>query len=564
MSSALIDRPARQRSASQTQSIGDRAACHALLNCLIKEFALPMSLVSYERVDPASWSLIIAMPDGTQFWVLVDRQDCFGSQYYLSEVFGRRADESWHPLELHDFARYLVESCSAIMRSRNAELLPQILASRDLKQLIADHVVGRDIDPLANYLRSEQCLWFGHPTHPAPKARMWPQRHQQEQYAPEFGRALRLHLLEVPEEGLWMDANGLSRQQVLAGVANQTLARRGHAILSLHPIQADLFLQDPRVQKLLKERRIKDLGRTGFTAYPTASLRTLYVEGHDYFIKGSLNVRITNCVRKNAWYELESAVIVDRVLDNLKAATGGLHYVAEPAAVSWSPPELSGEDRLWFKEQTGTILRRNFCLTLEKAQTLLAGTLFGRDSELAPNIQRFVAQDELLPWFRRYQALLLRPVLSMFFNHGVVFEPHLQNTVVVHEQRQPCKLLLRDYEGVKLLREISEQIDERVKRSLQYTRAQGWSRIAYCLFVNNLSEAVLALTQRQPRLAAQMWQLVRHELQEIRRELLAPAPELDELIAGGPVPCKTNFKVRLAAAADKHAGYVQLRSPWAP
>ena len=59
---------------------------------------------------------------------------------------------------------------------------------------------------------------------------------------------------------------------------------------------------------------IRDLGASGALASPTASMRTLYRPGHAFFIKGSLNVRITNCVRKNAWYELQSTLIVDRLM----------------------------------------------------------------------------------------------------------------------------------------------------------------------------------------------------------------------------------------------------------
>jgi siderophore synthetase component len=173
----------------------------------------------------------------------------------------------------------------------------------------------------------------------------------------------------------------------------------------------------------------------------------------------------------------------------------------------------------------------------------------------------------LLQWFQRYSAFLLRPVLSVFFHHGIVFEPHLQNTVLVHRDGQPVKLLLRDYEGVKLTAErgmhwVPAETHARIKQSLEYPRAQGWSRIAYCLFVNNLSEAVLALTHGQPQLVPAMWQAVRRELQQIRSELQRPAPELDDLLRGGTIPCKANFTVRLGGAADRFAGYVQLRSPW--
>ncbi|HVK93785.1 MAG TPA: IucA/IucC family protein, partial [Noviherbaspirillum sp.] len=518
--------------ASHSRVIADQAACHALLNCLIKEFALPLSLLDdgwrkqplglpfqlYRRVQSRqAMPLMIRMPDGTRFLVLVDRHDGLGSQAYLSGVFGKREGERWQLLDPGSLAEYMLDSCSAVTQKRNPELLTQILASRDLKRAVVAHFEDKTTQPLADYVRSEQCLWFGHPVQAAPKARLWPAALRSEDFSPEFGVSLRLHLFEVPRDGLWIGANRLSDQQALAGFADQSEARPGHAIISMHPIQAELFLADERVQRLLEARRIRDLGRTGFQAFPTASVRTLYVEGHDYFIKGSLNIRITNCVRKNAWYELESALIIDRLLAQLTAgqadSTGGLHTVAEPAALSWSPSDHGDDDRIWFREQTGAILRRNFCLSEGADACLMAGTLFGRGLNLSPNILPFLAQhlgrtpsaDDLLQWFGRYAALLLRPVVSMFFNHGVVFEPHLQNTVVVHRNGQPAKVLLRDYEGVKLtaeqgMQQVPAETHARVKQSLEYPRAQGWSRIAYCLLVNNLSEAILAMTHGQPQL----------------------------------------------------------------
>lgn len=574
--------------------ISDQAACHALFNCLVKEFALPLSLLRYgwpkeplglpfrlyRRIRSREGApLMIHMPDGTRFIVLVDRRNTLGSQHYLSGIFGRRRHGRWQSLNLKSLAEYMLDSCSAVTGHRNVELLAQIMASLDLKQAIVAYPGDEIPRPLADYLGSEQCLWFGHPSHPAPKARLWPKNLQQEAFSPEFRRPMKLHLFEVPRAGLWIGANGLSDKDVLSGFADQSGARPDHAVISMHPVQAELFKADRRVQRLLAAGDIRDLGRAGFQAYPTASLRTMFVEGHNYFIKGSLNVRITNCVRKNAWYELESALLIDRLLKHLAVvfprSTGDLQSLSEPGAISWSPPEHPEEDRCWFREQTGAILRRNFCRTEGKQNCLMAGTLFGRDLTLYPNVLRFLTRysettpdsDALLQWFDGYQALLLRPVLHVFFHHGVVFEPHLQNTVIVHRDGQPLKVLLRDYEGVKLTGELGMQwvtgeTHERVRQSLAYPRSQGWSRIAYCLFVNNLSEAVLALTHGRPRLAESMWRLTYARLREIRRELQSPAPELDELLAGGTIPCKTNFKVRLAAAADKQAGYVRLQAPW--
>ncbi|KOX99497.1 IucA/IucC family protein [Pseudomonas nunensis] len=574
--------------------VSELATTCALLNCLIKEFALPENCLSYswptqmQGIAPGSYleglewkgiPLTIKLPNQQQFFVMVDRRDGLGSHRYLSDVYARRGEGDWSCLGFSEFVEQLLTACEHMTRASNDELLDQVLQSQLLTAAIVGHNTPKDSDPLSGYLASEQGLWFGHPNHPAPKARLWPAHLAQETYAPEFQARTALHLFEVPLEGLSVGANGLSKAQVLAGFADQSQARPGHAVICMHPVQAQLFMQDGRVQQLLKSKAIVDLGATGLMANPTASIRTWYIEGHEFFIKGSLNVRITNCVRKNAWYELESALMIDRIFRNLQLTQpetlGGLSVVAEPGLLSWAPHSASEADSHWFREQTGAILRENFCLDSGTDCSIMAGTLFARGLHLRPLVHEFLSRfngndiddQQLLSWFDDYQALLLRPVLALFFNHGIVMEPHLQNSVLVHDNGRPQRLLLRDFEGVKLTEElgasrIDADVHPRVRESLLYTRAQGWNRIVYCLFVNNLSEAVLALSWERPHLAPLMWQRVEQQLISIRAELTRAAPELDALIDGQPIACKTNLKVRLAAKADRQAGYVTLESPW--
>ncbi len=581
---------------SMARVISEMAATHALLNCLLKEFALPENRVRYawpahvRGIAPANYlramqgkglPLLIDLPGNCQFLVLVDRRDPLGSQRYLSDLYKREGDGDWHCPPFAEFAAHLLEACQQLTGSRNEELLEQVMQSQGVTAAIVDHALQSEgNDPLRDYLASEQGLWFGHPNHPAPKARLWPEHLGQQTYAPEFRARVPLHVLEVPRDGLQLRGNGLSDEQVLAGFADQRLARSGRAAICLHPVQAQLFLADPRVKALVDSGEIVDLGQKGPLASPTASMRTWYGEGRDYFLKGSLNVRITNCVRKNAWYELDSALFIDRLFSRLQrehqATIGGATLVSEPGALSWAPADSSAEDAHWFREQTGAILRENFCRHAAPQSCLMAGTLFARNLQLRPLIHGFLQQpgarkpsdDYLLDWFEAYQALLLRPVLALFFNHGVVLEPHLQNAVLVHDNGWPAQLLLRDFEGVKLtddlgVNHLEAGIAERVRQSLTYTREQGWKRISYCLFVNNLSEAILALSWERPHLAAAMWQRVERQLQATPRELVRPAPELDALLAGEPIACKTNLKVRLSAQADRHAGYVWLACPWA-
>lgn len=491
----------------------------------------------------------------------------------------RKLEKKWQYLDFEDFVQVLLECCSAITGHHNQELMDQIYASRALKKQIHHFAQQHNQNSLENYALSEQALWFGHPTHPAPKARLWSTQ-QQDHFSPEFAIPTSLHQFEVCKNGLYIRANDdLTDTDILQQMAEQP-TNPETVIICLHPVQAQLFLQDARVQAYIKQGEIKDLGCMGEKFVPTASLRTWYSTQNNFFIKGSLHVRITNCVRKNAWYELESTLLIDQILKKLYTTQvetlGGFQPIAEPAVLSWAPVNASMEDQLWFQEQTGTIFRENFCKTEGEKNCLLAGTVFGRSHDLSPNILPFLQshlsrelQDQdLLSWFDQYQSLLLKPVLSLFYQHGIVMEPHLQNSILVHRDAFPVKVLLRDFEGVKLTSDLGihslqgQEIHPRVKQSMEYSREKGWKRICYCLFVNNLSEAILALTWQRPTLAPQMWQFVYAELEQFRHSISIPTPEIDALLAGAAIHCKTNFKVRLAGNADRDAGYVQLASPW--
>lgn len=243
--------------------VSELATTRALLNCLIKEFALPENCLSYswptqmQGIAPGSYleglewkgiPLTISLPNQQQFFVMVDRRDGLGSHRYLSDVYARRGEGDWSCLRFAEFVGQLLAACEHMTRASNDELLDQVLQS----QLLTAAIVGHNMDgqypaPLSGYLASEQGLWFGHPNHPAPKARLWPAHLAQETYAPEFQARTPLHLFEVPMEGLNVGANGLSKAQVLAGFADQAQARPGHAVICMHPVQAQLFMQDGRV-----------------------------------------------------------------------------------------------------------------------------------------------------------------------------------------------------------------------------------------------------------------------------------------------------------------------------
>ena len=85
----------------------------------------------------------------------------------------------------------------------------------------------------------------------------------------------------------------------------------------------DLGSIPPIARKTLHDE-VVDLGPAGPPWHPTSSVRTLYQPEADVFVKTSLSVRITNCMRHSTAAELEKAVRLTRLLTPLLAGVDAL------------------------------------------------------------------------------------------------------------------------------------------------------------------------------------------------------------------------------------------------
>jgi siderophore synthetase component len=172
---------------------------------------------------------------------------------------------------------------------------------------------------------------------------------------------------------------------------------------------------------------------------------------------------------------------------------------------------------------------------------------------------------DLAGWWRAYLAATVPPVLTAYFAHGVVLEPHLQNVLIcVGPDGMPVRAVFRDLEGVKLVRKRHQRVLDGLPSSaavrLGYDDDAGWNRVAYCLFVNHLDQIAAALADGHPGIEPALWDIAREVIADCARDLGWP-PRLRALIAGVPLPAKANLRVRWARSADRDAGYVPVRNP---
>ncbi|MGW2649826.1 IucA/IucC family protein [Streptomyces sp. NPDC001393] len=546
--------PAVTASAAEPSHTADTVTAHTLLNCLIREVSAPEHQVT---VDDGH--LLLRLPRrGVLLRSPLRRVSLIGAHRFQGPI-ERLDDDAWVAVGWQELAGYIEDELELRTGFANEEFLSQVADSRETIRTTLEERADatRHADP---YVASEQSLVFGHRFHPTPKARTGDPADWLT-YGPETGARFRLRHLAVRRH-LVREEGELREMDALYPASGA-----GFAVLPVHPWQYRLLQDHHRLQEAVAAGDVVDTGVSGPELVPTASVRTLYHPDSDTFLKFSLNVRLTNCVRRHASYELSGAVALNRLLQPLFAGLAGRFpgcaVLAEPG---YRTLDTGGDTALL--EGLGVIVRSGLRHHLRPGVTpLLAAAIADEYPTSTAHVSHLLARGDgdVLAWWDAYLRLLLPPVLAAYFEHGVVLEPHLQNVVVgVNPDGTPAQMLFRDLEGTKLLpghhRRTLDALPDDVRGPLTYDPEHGWNRVAYCLLVNHTAEVLGALADLDPTLEPALWGLVRDHLTAYARTAAEP-PRLRALLSGVPLPAKANLLLRWARKADRHAGYVPLPSP---
>ncbi|GAA1703212.1 hypothetical protein GCM10009745_58280 [Kribbella yunnanensis] len=536
----------------------DHVVAHTLLNCLLRELSGP----EHQSAVDDGWLLLRLPRAGVVLRVELRRTALIGAHRFRGPVY----DESGAELTWHELADLVRRELALRSGFENEEFLPQIESSHEgvTRALTRTRPAGAD-----RFLESEQAMLFGHRFHPAPKART-ENRDDWAAYGPESRAAFQLRYLAVRAELL---AEESLDPEITALVDNLREVPAGYRLLPAHPWQFSMMRDNPLFQAAVERGDVIDLGTGGVPFTATSSVRTL--SGPDAFLKFSLNIRITNCLRKNAAYEMTGAVALTRllapVLADLAARFPGAAVLREPAFRTLALPGADGAADVAVYEGFGLIVRTGLNDVLRPGVTpLMAGAVADEYATSSAHISHLLdgADDaEIVSWWAAYLRLLIPPVLAAYFDHGVVLEPHLQNVLIgVDANNQPVQVLFRDLEGTKLVDELHTEtlagLPADVAGPMTYDAQRGWDRVVYCLLVNHVSDLLAAVADLSPALESRLWAEVRTVIAEYADQNGCP-PLLAALLAGVPLPAKTNMLTRWGRLPDRSAGYVRLPSPLA-
>ncbi|WP_329187377.1 IucA/IucC family protein [Actinacidiphila glaucinigra] len=455
-----------------------------------------------------------------------------------------RTEGGWRPLPLEALVEVVAAELTARTGVAGTELPAEIADSRDVLAALLE--AREHAPPPADpYLRSEQALVAGHRHHPAPKARGGGPPESWLPYAPEAHTRFPLTLLAV-------------RADLLAGEGDTAVLDRlhpdvpeGYRVLPAHPWQLALLGDLPAFH----DGRLLRLGHTAEPAVPTASLRTVYLPQADLFLKFSLDVRITNDIRRLWRHDLRWLGPVDEVLRAVPEAdvlSDRGHRTAD----------LGGRDAY---EALAVVVRDGFGRHLRPGLTPLLAAAVAEGYEGSPLAAPGLTADGALAWWEGYLRQVVPPVLDAYLRHGAVLECHLQNVLVaVDADGLPGQVLFRDHEGVKLVEERHRELLRRHARpdapGPGVDAAHGWERLVYCLVTNNLLEIAGAVAERHPELTPVLWARARAFLAQWSAGNGDPAP-LRELLAAAHIPGKTNLLLRWTGADGAAARYLPLPNP---
>lgn len=497
--------------AASSDEVARRADAHAavpLLNCLLREVAEPLPAPA---TAPAPGDRpVYRLPGGRLLRVRAGRRP--------AEPEVRAADGGgWHRVGHTELVKLVAEELRRHTGLPNHELPTEMIDSRDVVAALLT-ARARATPPDDPYLRSEQSLLTGHTHHPAPKARGGGPHAGWLPYAPEAHARFPLTLLAVR-------ADTVVEEGDTAALDALGEAPPGYRLLPAHPWQLELTATT--LAPAFADGRLVRLGRTAFPVWPTAAIRTVYAPEPDLFLKFSLDVRITNDIRRLWRHDLLKLRRTDTAVTEAFAAIG------PPAG--WLGDRGHRTADFAFEELAVVVRDGLRTRVVPGATPLLAAALV----EGFPGSPLQDTRDPAA-WWEAYLAAVIPPVLTAFADDGVVLEAHLQNTLVaVDGTGTPVQALFRDAEGVKLLPDTS--------------RAAGWERLVYCLVVNHLLEIAGALTEHHP--GFDPWPAARRAL--ARHDL----PEIPALLAAPALPAKTNLLLRWTGADGAAARYRPLPNP---
>ncbi|MCR8842092.1 hypothetical protein NQ117_00190 [Paenibacillus sp. SC116] len=493
---------------SNHQELANFHTCKTLLNCYIREFCQENHhLLSIDSKGQA-FTLYFPTSEVTLSGVF-SYYSAIGEHEYKS-MYVQQGQELHYPELIQWIVKELQQQDSLVTDKTGLDFSKRIDNSYRNLALYLKHSADA---PISDYLSSEQSLLYGHPFHPFPKNTLGFTEDEVKKYCPELRTSFPLCYLAVKKTVYQEEWVAIGQQTKLhETVEEQAQAVLGaqrdeYEILPIHPWQYKHVQTVKAVKDYIAQENIILLGSFGPTAYPTSSVRTVYVPDMKCNIKLSLNIQITNMLRNNNKEQMR------RTLD-------ASNYLLQHNCFDSHPhTEISYEEGVCTVQFEDEDISKLFTIAYRPIQFDVTSTFVMSSLIEAPRagesarLLSLIDRNQLEPWFRRYLEISLLPVVRVAEEKGIHFEAHSQNCLLTIKNGMPHTFIIRDLEGVSVNQEkVAHNIDK--SGLLFYEKEKAWARTSYYFIVNHLGSLIHALASSVQTAEEYFWNIVRDVLTE--------------------------------------------------
>ncbi|MGP4119486.1 IucA/IucC family protein [Psychrobacter aquimaris] len=470
-------------------------------------------------------------------------------------------------------------------------VLKRWLESYEGLQIILEHrndEIDDIVDDRQDFIQTEQSLIYGHAMHPTPKGRAGFYGAEWAKYAPETNSKTQLNYWLVHSDYIveeFVDGDSITaelKEKLLTDMSDyqqQLIAQNPeHKLLPLHPWQATFLQQQPWYQQLVESGQLFDLGTLGWYLHPTTSVRTLAAFDAPWMFKLSLSVAITNSVRINLPKECKRGMHACRIWRSDYGKQLGTEYptIAVLNDPAWIALQINGK----IIDETICILRDN-PFTESMQVTNLASLsqdhptrLTNRLATLFQSIHKRTnepLEEVAAEWFDTYLQVGFIPLIHLYYQHGIGFEVHQQNSLIELKDGYPAKFWARDNQGFGYIAEYAMPLTDAYPELISESECVipedfADSRVAYYLVGNTIFGLITAIARTQlisetTLLAAFRDCLVTLDKQYPHRSLF------DLLLRSPTLPFKGNLLTRLhaldelTAPVETQSIYVDIPNP---
>jgi siderophore synthetase component len=454
-------------------------------------------------------------------------------------------------------ANYALALAGAGLRRRELAARTRGSGARTSPEWARGRTAGEGMfSPLAFY---EQLVVDGHPLHPGAKLKLGLGVGDVIRYSPELGARPEAALVAVAK-GCYRDASldgrGLTgvlyaeypglRRRVANVLWEKGLDADGYRLIPVHPWQFEHVL--PRLYSgAMEGGEVVPLEGFRIPTRALVSFRTLAPvqrrgEGKHH-IKTAVNLQLTGAVRTLSPNSAENAASISRMLREIgdrEGRFGDRFVVLEERAAAYFDPANGAcppQERRELAKNLAAILREDPEAHVRPGEVpvtacaLLAESPVSGEPVLMEVLRLFaagrgIADPELaaVAFLRRYCEVCLPGFLTVMSRYGVSLEGHLQNSIPVFRGGETVCVLVRDFGGVRILRE--RLVRQGIRTDLYPGSAvviedaeDLRNKIYYPVFQNHLGELIACLVRRLDLEEERLWRPVAEVCREVFREL---------------------------------------------